>query len=237
MSTESQFVRDCHKPSKAEETGYQSIQDRYNHDLRFADRMNAMGFRLNDGHTMDLLSRAHLANPPRHIAQIRLGVGYNVEADHQLVRRVYSEWRSPAQVPEPFNHYESNWFFLYQFKTMSTEEYVRYLQKPGSSRSLLTWKGVIAIDVDNVYYQIEDIIRENLPIVLADVDRKLTQSIEQGARSREWEKRKQEQGEEQGSYYETVGKKTRQYGNPSSGQTEAQGGASSSSGWQPRRPQ
>ena len=238
MSTESQFVRDCHKRSKkAEACGFHSIYDRYDKDMRFADRMSALGFTLKDGYTMDLLSCAHLANPPRQQTQVRLGVGFNVEAENQMARLVYSEWKNPQQMPDPFNHYDSNWFFLFRYTTMCSDEYVNYLKKPGSFRSLLTWKGVVEIDVNNAHYQFSEIFRENLPLALADVDRKLTQSVEQGARSREWEKKKME-GDETGSYYEAVGRKTRQYGDAGScsGHTEAQGGASSSTDWQPSRP-
>ena len=67
------------------------------------------------------------------------------------------------------------------------------------------------------------------------MDKKLTQSVEQGERSREWEKKRKE-GDPGMSYYEAAGKKTRQYDETPirSVHSEARGSASSSSGWNPQ---
>ena len=86
MSPEAIMIQDARSRMKrADKCGFQSIEDRFEHDVQFMERMLQMGYDHRAAQRQDWLCHAHLANPPRNKAQVSLGLGY--DEDHSLAHR------------------------------------------------------------------------------------------------------------------------------------------------------
>ena len=67
MSPEAIMIQDARSRMKrADKCGFQSIEDRFEHDVQFMERMLQMGYDHRAAQRQDWLCHAHLANPPRN---------------------------------------------------------------------------------------------------------------------------------------------------------------------------
>ena len=88
MSPEAIMIQDARSRTKrADKCGFQSIEDRFEHDVQFMERMLQMCYDYRAAQRQDWLRHVHLANPPRNRAQVSLGLGY--DEDHSLARLAY----------------------------------------------------------------------------------------------------------------------------------------------------
>ena len=99
ISPEAALIQEArNRRRRAEKCGFQSIEDRVEHDVQFMERMLQMGRDFTAAQKQDWLCHVHLANPPRRKAQVSLGLGY--DSDHTLARLAYVDV-VPEQYPEP----------------------------------------------------------------------------------------------------------------------------------------
>ena len=69
--------------------GYTSMEDRYESDVAFGDRVHQEGRAVRDCIHDDLMGFANLPDPPRTRAQLTAGVAANAEHDHLFTKLVY----------------------------------------------------------------------------------------------------------------------------------------------------
>ena len=165
------------KLKRAKQLGYETVQDRYDSDAVFAGRVHEEGKGRSDCIKCDMLTFAHLPDPPRTVQQVSAGVAANAEHEHLLTKLVYfSQPRGCDQFPFKYKYFVKVWGYMFGRRLCSEDEYIQYICKDQSHRNLLTWSGVVWISPDHAHDKLAEIYEDNLPKVLKNIERKYRQS-------------------------------------------------------------
>ena len=178
-SLESSILKDCRDHRKrARNIGYEDLEDRYNSDVTFCDRMHEEGKGLNDCIFLDMFAYANLPDAPRSKAQISAGVAANAENQYCLSKLIYmSQPRGVDGFPVEYRKkWTKVWGFMFGRHIFSEQEYINYIEKRGSYRGLLTWKGIVQVPAEGTLDFLEKLYEENLQLVLGNLERKKKQS-------------------------------------------------------------
>ena len=179
-SLESTVLKDCRDHHKrARQIAYEDVEDRYNSDVTFCDRMHEEGKGLNDCIFLDMFAYANLPDAPRSKAQISAGVAANAEHQYCLSKLIYmSQARGVDGFPAEYKkNWTKVWGFMFGHHVFTEQEYINYIGKRGSYRGLLTWKGIVQVPADDTLNFLEAIYAENFPLVESNIERKKKQSI------------------------------------------------------------
>ena len=220
MSPEAIMIQDARSRMKrADKCGFQSIEDRFEHDVHFMERMLQMGYDYRAAQRQDGLCHVHLANPPRNKAQVSLGLGY--DEDHSLARLAYIDV-APDRFPQAMDYIPEQWCVIYRTNILSLREYAEYINSPKSHRGLLAWDGVHHVQQDSALEE-RQLCHDNLSAARRDVVNKQTQEQRQQQGKG---KRKSSTGGD-----ETPASKAKGAPPPSPVSPRASGSASSLWGW------
>ena len=128
MSPEAIMIQDARSRMKrADKCGFQSIEDRFEHDIQFMERTLQMGYDYRAAQRQDWLCHVHLANPPRNRAQVSLGLGY--DEDHSLARLAYIDV-APDRFPQAMDYIPEQWCVIYRTNILSLRKYAEYINSP-----------------------------------------------------------------------------------------------------------
>ena len=178
-SLESSVIKDCrdhHKRALA--MGYMDVEDRYQSDVTFCDRWHQEGKGLEESIFADMFAFANLPDPPRSRVQISAGVAANAEHQECLTKMIYmSQPRGVNGFPVEFRKsWVKVWGYMFGRHIFTEKGYVDYIQKKGSYKGLLTWKGIVQVPADGTEDFLEALYAENLPLVQSNLERKKKQS-------------------------------------------------------------
>ena len=178
-SLESSVIKDCrdhHKRAMA--MGYMDVEDRYHSDVTFCDRWHQEGKGLQEAIFTDMFAFANLPDPPRSRVQISAGVAANAEHQECLTKMIYmSQPRGVDGFPVEFKKtWVKVWGYMFGRHIFTEKGYVDYIQKKGSYKSLLTWKGIVQVPAEGTEDFLEALYVENLPLVQSNLERKKKQS-------------------------------------------------------------
>ena len=178
-SLESSILKDCRDHYKrAKQIGYEDVEDRYNSDVTFCDRMHEEGKGLNDCIFHDMFAFANLPDAPRSKAQVSAGVAANAENQYCLSKLIYmSQPRGVDGFPVEYKKtWTKVWGYMFGRHVFREGEYISYVGRKGAYRGLLTWKGIVQVPAEGTLDFLEKLYEENLPLVQSNLERKKKQS-------------------------------------------------------------
>ena len=89
---ESTFLKDSRdRHRRARELGYEGVEDRYDSDIQFCDRMHQEGKDVSNCVFDDMFAYAHLPDPPRTRPQFVAGVATNAANENILTKLIFPE--------------------------------------------------------------------------------------------------------------------------------------------------
>ena len=98
MSLESTLLKDSRdRYNRAKQLGYEGVEDRYDSDTQFCDRIHQEGKDVSNCIFDDMFAFAHLPDPPRTRQQFVAGVAANAVNEHALTKLMYI--KNPTQRP------------------------------------------------------------------------------------------------------------------------------------------
>ena len=188
MSLESSMFkesRDRHR--RALELGYLGVEDRYDCDATFCDRMHQDGKDAASCIFDDMFAYAHLPDPPRTRSQFSAGISANAANANVLAKLLFvKNPKGPDGYPTEFKEaWTKPWGFIFGRKVMTQRGYMDYLEKKGAVRDLLTWRGVVTVPTEGVSDFLEGIYVKNMEAAITNIERKERQSEMQRKRNAE----------------------------------------------------
>ena len=179
MSLESTMLKDSRdRHRRAKELGYEGVEDRYDCDAQFCDRMHQEGKDVSNCVFDDMFAYAHLPDPPRTRPQFVAGVAANAANENVLTKLLFvKNPKGHSGYPAEFKDtWIKPWGFIFGRKIFTQVGYEQYLEKKGAYRNLLTWRGVVTVPHDNVSDFLESIYVQNHEAAITNIERKEKQS-------------------------------------------------------------
>ena len=158
--------------------GYEGVEDRYTSNTQFCHRIHQEGKDMSNCQFDGMFACGHLPGAPRTRAQFVAGVAANAENEHVLTKLLFvSSPKGNYGYPDDFKKaWTKPWGFIFGRRVFTQKGYDENLEKDGSNRMLLTWRGVVKVPEENVTDFLEKQYVENYEAVMTNIEKKQKQS-------------------------------------------------------------